>query len=52
MNVNVDTKPSPQLVQLHDEIDDLKLKAIEENVKILILEGEKKALEEENNKLL
>ena len=52
MNVNVDTTPSPQLVQLHDEIVDLKLKAIEMNAKLMILEEEKKALEEENNKLL
>lgn len=50
MNVNVDT--TPDLVKLHDEIADLKLKVIEENAKTLILEGEKKALEEEKNKLL
>ncbi len=52
VNVNVDTTPSPDLVKLHDEIADLKLKIVEENAKILVLEEEKKALEEEKNKML
>ena len=52
VNVNVDTTPSPTLVKLHDEIAGLNLKAIEDNAKILVLQEEKKAFEEEKNKLL
>ncbi len=50
MNVKIDTTPSPDLVKLHEEITDLKLKAVEEKAKILVLEQEKKALEEEKMK--
>jgi FtsZ-binding cell division protein ZapB len=50
--VNVDTTPSPALVKLHDEIAGLNLKSIEDNAKILVLQEEKKAFEEEKNKLL
>ena len=52
MKVSVDTTPSPDLVKLHAEIASLNSKAMEDNAKILVLQEEKVALEEEKRKLL
>ncbi len=49
---NVDTAPSPQIVQLHEEIVALKVKNIEINAKFLSLEREKSTWEEYKEKML
>ncbi len=49
---NVDIAPSPQLAQLHGEIAGSKLQNIEINAKLLSLEGEKSAWEEEKDRML
>ena len=52
VNVSVDTTPSPVLVKLHEEIAELKAKAIEDNGKFLVLQELKSTLELEKEKLL
>ena len=52
VNVSVDTTPSPVLVKLHEEIAELKAKAVEDNGKLLVLQELKSALELDKEKLL
>ncbi len=48
----VNNTPSVVLVKLHEEIAELKAKAIEHNAKLLFLQEQKSALELEKEKLL
>ena len=50
--VDADTSPSPQLVQLHEEINALKVENIETNAKFLSLEKEKTAWDSKKERLL